>query len=314
MIPVSVVIPTLNEAPNLDRCLKSVHGVFDQVVVVDSGSGDKTVEIAKRHHASVHEVPYVHTAIGPYFFQWSLDHLPFRNEWVFLLEADRAVPESLVGELEDLFSRPAIPENGFYVRRVQMFRGRQIRFGGYGSKRFLILFRRAFATLDADEKDTRVYVKGAVGRLRHPVIEDNAKEREILFYLAKHLRYAEAFAEEELKRHRDGLRWKLAPSLFGTPDQRTLWLKNVYYRVPPYLRSFVYFFYRYFLRLGILDGKQGAIFHFLQAFWFRLVVDIRLEELRQRDVTLLLEGDAPKSARPAQVEGSRPSRATADTD
>ena len=65
----------------------------------------------------------------------------------------------------------------------------------------------------------------------------------------------------------------------GTPDQRSLALKHVWRRMPLYLRPFLYFFYRYFLRLGVLDGKQGAIFHFLQAFWFRLLVDIKLDEM-----------------------------------
>jgi glycosyltransferase involved in cell wall biosynthesis len=282
MIPVSVIIPTLNEGPNIERCLRAIEGLCDQIFVMDSGSKDETIPIAKRFVEDVHHVPYSHLGIGPYFFQWALDTLPVRNEWVLFLEADRAVSPELRQELEELFARPHIAENGFYIRRVQVFRGREIRHGGYGNKRFLILFRRAHGRLDPDEKDTRVYVDGPIGHLAHPVIEDNVKENDILFYLSKHIRYAEAFAEEEFKRRHQGPQWKLEPSLFGTPDQRTLALKDVYLKTPPYARSLLYFSYRYFLRLGILDGKEGALFHFLQGFWFRLVVDIRLEELEKK--------------------------------
>ena len=73
--------------------------------------------------------------------------------------------------------------------------------------------------------------------------------------------------------------WKLTPRLFGTPDERVLWLKTRYYRMPLFFRPALYFLYRYIFLLGILDGKNGFVFHFLQAFWFRLIVDVRLEEL-----------------------------------
>ena len=281
VIPVTVIVTTRNEEINIERCLKAVHGFVDQIFIIDSESEDQTVAIARKYADEVHNLAYVHGAIIPWIFQWGLDNLPIRNEWVLILEADRMVTPELKQELEHLFSQAHIHENGFYIRRVQIFRGRQIRFGGYGSKYLLTLFRRSAAELDVNEQDTRVYARGKVGKLKSPVIEENRKEADILFYLQKHLRYAEAFAREELKRRQEGMNWKLKPTPFGTPDQRTLWLKGIYYRLPLYVRPMLYFFYRYFLLLGILDGKEGAVFHFLQAFWFRLIVDIRLEELQR---------------------------------
>lgn len=278
-VPVTVIVTTRNEELNIERCLKAIHGFVDQIFVIDSESEDQTVAIARRYADEVRNLPYVHGAIIPWIFQWGLDNLPIRNEWVMILEADRLVSPELRRELRQLFSQSTITKNGFYIRRAFVFRGKLIRFGGLGSKYLLTLFRRNVSELDIDEQDTRVYVKGEVGKLKHPVIEENQKEADILFYLQKHLRYADAFAHEELKRRKEGINWKLQPKLFGTPDQRTLWLKTIYYRFPLYSRPFFYFLYRYFVQLGFLDGKQGAIYHFLQAFWFRLVVDIRLEEL-----------------------------------
>jgi glycosyltransferase involved in cell wall biosynthesis len=278
-VPLSVLVVTRNEELNLERCLASVHGFADQILVVDSESADRTREIARRFADEVHELPYDHTRIIPWIFQWGLDHLPIRNDWVLILEADQALPPELRAEIAGLLGRAEIAEDGFYIRRRQIFRGKPIRFGGYGRKRLLKLFRRDRGKLDPLEQDTRVYLPGRVGRLRSPLEEWNKKEDAILFYLEKHLRYAEAFAREELVRRRDGLAWQLTPRLFGTADERTLWLKSRYYRLPLLLRPALYFGYRYFLLLGFLDGRNGFIFHFLQALWFRLVVDVRLEEL-----------------------------------
>jgi len=278
-IPLTVLVTTRNEEANIERSLASVHGFADQVLVIDSESEDRTVEIARRCADQVVNLPYEHGRIIPWIFQWGLDNLPIRNEWVLILEADQALTPALRTELAALFARPEIREDGFYIRRRQIFRGKPLRFGGYGGKVLLKLFRRGRGTLDPVEQDTRVYVRGAVGRLRAPLEENNRKEDAILFYLQKHLRYAEAFAREELERRRRHLPWKLKPRLFGTPDERVLWLKTRYYRMPLYARPVLYFLYRYFLLLGFLDGKAGFLFHFLQAFWFRLVVDVRLEEL-----------------------------------
>jgi glycosyltransferase involved in cell wall biosynthesis len=278
-VPLTVLFTTRNEEANLERSLASVHGFADQIFVLDSESEDRTVEIARRYADEVHNLAYEHGRIIPWIFQWGLDHLPIRNDWVLILEADQALTPELRDEIAALLARADIRENGFYIRRRQIFRGRPLRFGGYGGKYLLKLFRRGHAELDPVEQDTRVYVRGAVGKLRAPLEEWNRKEDAILFYLQKHLRYAEAFAREELERRRRDLPWKLTPRLFGTPDERVLWLKSRYYRMPLFIRPALYFLYRYFFLLGILDGKNGFIFHFLQAFWFRLIVDIRLEEL-----------------------------------
>ena len=282
-VPLSVLVTTRNEEANLERSLASVFDFADQILVLDSESTDATVQIAQKYADEVRVLAYDHSRIIPWIFQWGLDNLQIRNEWVLLLEADQALGDPLKEELRRLLTGPTPACNGFYIRRRQIFRGQEIRFGGYGSKRLLKLFRRSQGELDPVEQDTRVYVKGPVGSLRHPLEEWNRKEDAILFYLQKHLRYAEAFAQEEAQRRRQQLPFKIAPRLFGTPDERTLWLKSLYYRMPLGVRAVVYFVYRYFFLLGVLDGWNGFVFHFLQAFWFRLVIDIRLQELMRAE-------------------------------
>ncbi len=280
-VPLTVVLATRNEEANLESTLASVSSWVDQIIVIDSESSDRTVEIARGHGAEVASLPYEHGRIIPWIFQWALDHREIRNGWILILEADQRVSDGLRWEIARVVADVNETRSGFYIRRCQVFRGKPIRFGGYGSKRLLKLFRRGAGELDPVEQDTRVYVRGEVGTLRSPLIEWNRKEDDILFYLEKHLRYAEAFAREEHRRRTEALAFKGRARLFGSPDERVLWQKRIWFRMPLFLRPFLYFFWRYFLLLGFLDGSRGALFHFLQAFWFRLVVDVRLAELRR---------------------------------
>ncbi len=105
MIPVSVIIPTRNEAANIQRTLQGIAGFVDEIFVIDSESDDGTVEIARRYANQVVNLPYEHGSIIPWIFQWGLDNLPIRNEWVLILEADQVPEEGLKQELEALFAR-----------------------------------------------------------------------------------------------------------------------------------------------------------------------------------------------------------------
>lgn len=280
-VPLTVLLATRDEEANLGSTLEAVSSWVEQIVVLDSESSDRTVEIARQHGAEVVTLAYEHGRIIPWIFQWALDHREIRNDWILILEADQRVSEGLRREITRVVTDASERRAGFYLRRRQVFRGKPIRFGGYGGKRLLKLFRKGAGELDPVEQDTRVYVRGEVGTLRAPLIEWNRKEDEILFYLEKHVRYAEAFAREEHRRRTEALAFKGRARLFGTPDERVLWQKRAWYRMPLFVRPFLYFFWRYVLLLGFLDGGRGALFHFLQAFWFRLVVDVRLAELRR---------------------------------
>lgn len=283
-VPLSAYILTYNEERNLDACLASLHGWAGEIYVVDSYSTDRTLEIAAKYGARVVQNRFSgHSAQH----NWTLANVPFTHDWILSLDADQRVTPELREELARVLPQAPPDVAGYFVRRRQIFRGRWIRFGGYYPKHMLKLFRRRAAHCDVDEIDSRFYVQGKTARLGCDIVEDNVNENDIGFWIDKHNHYATKHAIEELKRRR-GAGFHQRSRLFGNPDERVHWLKERWYQLPLYLRPFLYFFYRYVVLLGFLDGKQGFVFHFLQAFWFRLLIDIKLEEL--------LRGDAHRPA------------------
>jgi glycosyltransferase involved in cell wall biosynthesis len=288
-IPLSVVVLTYNEEQNLPACLQSLKGLDSEVFVVDSGSTDRTREIATEYGA---RVVLHHFKSHAEQWNWALKNLPISTEWILGLDADQQVTSGLRDEIARLFRNgthardqesPEEKINGFYIKRRQVFRDKWIRHGGYYPKYLLKLFRRDKVRLDLNDLvDHHFYVEGRVAKLQHDIIEQNIKENDISFWIEKHNRYATLIAREELKRGSENSAESPTPSPIGDPDRRTLWLKHIWLRLPLYFRPFFYFVYRYFFRLGFLDAKEGFIFHFLQGFWFRLLVDIKLDELRKQ--------------------------------
>jgi glycosyltransferase involved in cell wall biosynthesis len=280
-LDIAAVVLTLNEESNLEACLQSLAGWTESIYVIDSGSTDRTLDIAANYGAVlIHHAFQSHTQQ----WQWALTQLPASTTWVLAVDADQRITAELRDELTHLFRETPTQldgVNGLYINRRQVFRGKWIKHGGYYPKYLMKLFRRDQVTFDSlDLVDHHFYVQGPTRKLRFDLIEQNHKEDNISFWIDKHNRYAVRLAEEELRRRTQGVSQPLTPSLLGSPDQRSLWLKSLWSRLPLYFRPAVYFTYRYIFRLGFLDGRVGFLFHFLQAFWFRLLIDINLDEAR----------------------------------
>jgi glycosyltransferase involved in cell wall biosynthesis len=277
-LPLSVIVLTFNEERNLETCLRSVVDLTPHLFVVDSGSTDRTVAIAREHGA--HIVTHAFESHAKQW-QWALGNLPLESAWILALDSDQALTPELRASIAQhlpAWTASGAPAGG-YLNRRQVFRGRWIRHGGYYPKYLLKLFRTDAVVVDADDLvDHHFHVTGSTAILKGDLIEDNRNEDAIAVWIGKHNRYAVAQAREETARSADPDR--RPTRAFGSPDERTRWRKRIWYRLPLYARPFGYFIYRYVFRLGFLDGKEGFIFHFLQAFWYRLLVDINRDELR----------------------------------
>jgi glycosyltransferase involved in cell wall biosynthesis len=275
---------TFNEEVNIEACLKSIVGWADQIFVVDSFSNDKTEEIARSF--PIHFVQHAYES-APAQWNWAIKNLRFDNEWLFALDADFRVTADLKAALSDELLRVPAHVTGLYVRHRQVFRGRFIKYGTIYPRYWLRVFRRHAVSMDENELvDQHFYVDGETRQLEFDVIEDNLKERDITFWLSKQLRFAERAAVEEVIRLKTGQISPITPSVFGSPDQRTVWLKERWYGLPLYWRPVFYFLYRYILRLGFLDGKEGFLYHFTQALVYRIVVDTHVDELLKTGPTV----------------------------
>ena len=285
-LPISVIILTYNEELNIGNCLKSVADWANEIIIVDSFSADKTLEIAKKHTNKIAQRTFVNQAEQ---FNWALDNLEIKNEWILRLDADEYLTEELKSEISEIFNIrtsdvlnvPKLDINGFYIKRQVYFMGRWIRHGGYYPAWFLRLFRKGKARSEESKMDEHlVLLEGKAERLKNDFIDDNKKN--LSWFIQKHNNYA--------SREADGILRTSDVLNIGTSNVQKLsgqvakkrWLKdNFYYRLPLFCRAYLYFCYRYFIRLGFLDGKEGLIFHFLQGFWYRFLVDAKIYESKK---------------------------------
>jgi glycosyltransferase involved in cell wall biosynthesis len=275
--PITAVVLTHNEEKNIAYCLESI-AALPHVLVVDSGSTDRTLEICRAHGATSVYHPYSSHASQ---WEWSLQNLTIETPWVLALDADFVVTPKLLERIQRELPRVSGDVAGIYVRHLYRFGGGLIRFGG--TKRYwLRIVRRDRVCPDTgDLVDFRFVVNGNVIRWHEPVIEYNRNDDDISVWTAKQDKFALRLAVEEELRRRGMLGWSGRARLLGTTDERFAWLRDRWLQLPLFIRPVIYFVYRYVVAGGLLDGRAGFLYHALQGFWLRVLVDCKTLELRQ---------------------------------
>ncbi|MBI2881126.1 MAG: glycosyltransferase family 2 protein [Candidatus Tectomicrobia bacterium] len=275
----SLIVLTHNEEANLPTCLESVRSLGCRIFVVDSGSADRTVEIAEAAGASVVFHPFETQAAQ---LNWALAHLPSTAEWVLRLDADEWVTPALAEELSAKLNALPADVTGLFIKRRVYFLGRWMRHGGYYPTWLLRAWRHGKAVCEDKLMDEHmVLLEGKPGRLEHDIVDENRKGLE--FWIEKHNQFSTRWAKAHLMAQETDPGREVEPSLWASQEARKRWLKrNVYDRAPLFARAAAFWFYRYWLRFGFLDGKEGLIFHFLQGFWYRFLIDAKVYEARER--------------------------------
>ena len=274
----TVIVLTRNEARHLERCLASVKDFASRVLVVDSGSTDDTVEIAQRAGAKVMHNPWLNHATQ---FNFALDQLPEDARWVFRLDADEVVTPQLSAEIIEKIDGLGSEIGGVLLSRRMSFLGKRIRWGGIFPIRIVRLFRAGRGRCEARWMDEHIIVDGKTVEFEGEIHDDNLNS--LTWWTDKHNAYASREAVDLLNLVYGFKPHETAANLRSGGQARIKrWLKEaVYSRLPGGLRAFAYFLYRYVLRLGFLDGREGAVFHVLQGFWYRYLVDAKLHEVRR---------------------------------
>lgn len=274
-VPLAVIILTRNEEENLPQALASVVGWAAEVWVVDSLSTDGTVSLAREAGARV-----VAREFPGYAAQrnWALRSLPLGPEWALFLDADEAVSADLRTELAATLAAPPAGVAGFHVKRRFIFLGRWLRHGGYYPVWLLRIVRHRLARYEERGVDEHLLVDGPTARLRADLLHEDRRPLER--WIERHVRYARLNADELLREGSGDLRGR-----WGSADQaerKRWWYEHVYRPAPAGLRAVAYFLYRYVVRGGFLDGREGFIYHSLQAFWYRLLIDAMIFDGRRK--------------------------------
>ena len=274
----TVVILTRDEEKHIRRCIQSVIAVADHCVVVDSGSIDNTVEIARSMGAQVLVNPWINYATQ---FNWAIRSLPADTEWILRLDADEVVSAELLSEIHERLPSVDDSVEGVYLSRRMKFLGHPIRWGGLFPLRVLRLFRSGRGRCEDRWMDEHILVSGKTIDFSGEIVDDNLNT--ITWWIQKHNAYASREVVDLLNLEFGLMPFETVASLRdGQQAGLKRWFKErAYVRLPVGMRAFLYFVYRYIIRLGFLDGFEGTAFHVLQGFWYRYLVDIKLYETRK---------------------------------
>jgi len=268
-LDITVVILTLNEEANLPFVLENVSGFCREVVILDSFSTDSTVAIAESYGAHIFQRKFDDFSSQR---KHALEQLPIMSEWVLVLDADEYLSDELKEEIASVL--PSSSCDAYLMKRRFYWKGKWIKRGYYPTK-LIRLGRHGLITCDDRPINEHLICKSdKVSELKHDFIDFNRKG--LADWLSKHNSYSDRearqlylneFPTQEL-------------SLFKSQYERKRWLRyKVWNRLPPIIRPFSLFIYRYVFLGGMFDGRVALQYHYLHAFFYRHLIELKLQEL-----------------------------------
>jgi glycosyltransferase involved in cell wall biosynthesis len=279
MTDISIIILCYNEEKHLQRCIENVHQITDRIFIVDCFSTDKSIEIAEQRGAIVYQ--NIWPGLYASQFNWALDNLPIETKWIFRLDADEYLTDDLIREIN--IKLRDLPEDvsGIVLKRRHIFLNKWVKHGVYPVK-LLRIFKYGHGRCEQRFMDEHISLnQGKTIEFKHDFIDHNLNNIE--FWIRKHSGYSVREAIDLLDIEY-GLTFTSQDNAWGTIGSQAIRkrsLKHLYANLPLFFRSFCYFFYRYVIRLGFLDGKAGFLWHFFQGWWYRTLVDVRIWEVKK---------------------------------
>jgi len=275
----SVIVLTYNEEKNIRACLESLVPLNAAIYIVDSGSTDETLAICSEYTSNI-----IHHHFENYSLQrnWAFENLPLTSNWILNLDADHRLTPELAKELVRIFDQPIDNQiNGFLISRQTIFMNKWIKHGGHYPTYHAILFRKGCGHCEVKPYDQHFKVTGKTQVIKYDIIDIITDS--INTFIARHNHWAMLEAKYQYTKLNsdidpDGI---VTAKFWGNPIERRRYIKKQYESFPLFVRPTLYYIIRYFIRLGFLDGPEGLIFHFLQGFWFRFLIDAKIYELRK---------------------------------
>lgn len=299
MVDLTVIILTKNEEKNLRKCIESFRGVAKRFVIVDSYSTDGTEKLCTElnnelnkigSHLDFYQNKWVDYATQ---LNWGIVNTNITTQWTMRMDADEEIMEPLANEINEKLSDIKEPVNGIILRRRVYFMGRWIKHGGRYPELLLRIFRTGKAMCEQKLMDEHLILsEGETVEFKNDLIDNNQKNLE--WWTAKHNWYSNREVLDHQMTVDNALnREALLENGESTKQAKMKRLvKNKgYYGLPKFFRAHIYFIYRYYIKLGFLDGPEGKIFHFLQAYWYRFLVDAKMYECEKKGVKIEQQGD-----------------------
>ena len=298
MTDLTVVILTKNEEKNLRKCIESFRGTVKRFVIVDSFSTDGTEKLCHQLDEELRKkgssLDFYQNKWVSYADQlnWGLQNTGIDTEWSMRMDADEEIMEDLAKEIDEKLPKVKEPVNGIILRRRVYFMGRWIKHGGRYPELLLRIFRTGKAACEMKIMDEHMILsEGTTIEFKHDLIDNNQKDLE--WWTTKHNWYSNREVLDQQMTLEKAMDKSLEQD--GTSSEQAKMKRVVkndgYYRLPKFFRAHLYFFYRYYIKLGFLDGPEGKIFHFLQAYWYRFLVDAKIYECEKKGIMMKEQGD-----------------------
>lgn len=278
---IAAIILTKNEEKHIVRCLESIKDVCDDIVVVDCFSDDRTAELAECLGARVVRHPWKNYATQ---LNYGIYQCGISADWIWRIDADEFIEGGLGKVVKEFIQTAPDDVNGIYVRKRIDFMGRPLLHGGWYPSYHLKVWRRGHGECENRWMDEHIKLFDGKAVTINKGNQVDANLNDLTWWTEKHNGYATREMVDMLLMEYglDDASQEVSPRFFGTEEQRKRWLKVKYIKTPLFLRPFVNFTIRYIFRGGFLDGREGFIWHFLQGFWYRYLVDAKIYELKKR--------------------------------
>ncbi len=281
MADVTAIILTQNEEANIGACIESIAGFAKRIAVIDSGSSDRTCEIARSLGADVFTHPFTYYAAQ---FNWGAENASVDTRWILRLDADERFTPAVCTHCEALLSEHAEDDvNGVVIEADFYFLGRLMKHG-LTNKRKIMLYKTGHGGIEDRKRDAHtVLTDGRTVAIREHFLHYDFKD--LTSYINKYNWYT-------IRELSDYLAYEKSGSYDVNTDAKLKKHRKhkftLYYRAPMFLRAWLWFMYNYYIKLGFLDGREGYLYNYFECYWYRFLVDAKIYESR-------LTGAAPET-------------------
>jgi glycosyltransferase involved in cell wall biosynthesis len=276
---ITALVITKNEEIHIERCINSLKKFVDDILIVDSFSTDKTIEIAEKLNVRIVKNKFVNHSKQ---FNFGLSQLSDETDWVLKVDADELLTSQLIDEIKQKLPNLDEDVNGIYFKRQLIFQKKIIRYGRLSPVKLLRLFKFKKGYCDNRWVDEKIKIRGKTVEFKEYFYDHNLKT--LNDWITKHNDYSSAEALNYLLSKYSFSNSGMINSKFNVEKNNIVQLKSrdFYDKLPLIIRSIMIFFFRYFICLGFLNGKAGLNYFFLQTLWYRIIVDLKILDVEKQ--------------------------------